>query len=305
MEYKVIEKKVLSCNGKNLLAGVVYLPQGEVRGYVHVVHGMTDHISRYEELFGALASLGYITFGYDHLGHGYTARDDSELGFIASSGGHELLIRDVKTFSDSVIEEYGAHPYYLLGHSMGSFIVRLAVQKYVTPEKLIVMGTGGPNPVAGVGLLLCDIIRIFKGERYISTMIENTAFSTYNSHFTPKEGQYAWLTRIEENRAKYAADRFCTFKFTVSAMHDLITLNKSCNASGWYRAMGQKKVPTLLVSGDSDPVGDYGKGVSTVYERLTKAGVPTTLKLYPDARHEILNDLCADEVIADIVEFLK
>lgn len=304
MEYRVLEKKVLSCNGINRLAGVVYLPEGEVRGYFHVVHGMTDHISRYEPLMSALASLGFITFGYDHLGHGHTARDDSELGFIASRSGDELLVRDVKTFSDAIIEEYGEHPYYLLGHSMGSFIVRLATEKYVTPDKLIVMGTGGPNPVAGVGLLLCDIVRIFKGERYISPMIDKVAFGTYNDHFTPEEGQYAWLTRIEENRSRYAADRLCTFKFTVSAMHDLISLNKRCNRSAWYGAICKKNIPMLFVSGDADPVGDYGVGVRKVCDRLRDGGADVTLKLYEGGRHEILNDLCADEVISDITKFL-
>lgn len=305
MEYTVVEKKVLSSNGTNRLAGVVYVPQGEIKGYFHIVHGMTEHISRYTTLMSALAEKGFIAFGYDHIGHGHTARDDSELGFIASRGGDELLVRDVKVFADAVIDEYGDHPYYLFGHSMGSFIVRLAAEKYLTPEKLIVMGTGGPSPILPFGLLLCDIVRIFKGERYISPMIEKVAFGTYNDRFTLEEGQYVWLTRIEENRAKYASDRFCTFKFTVSAMHDLISLNKRSNRSAWYGAVCAKKIPMLFLSGDADPVGDYGEGVRKVCDRLRKDGADVTLKLYPEARHEILNDLCAGEVISDILNFVK
>lgn len=305
MEYTVTKKSVPSCNGKNNLAGVLYLPAGDIRGYFHVVHGMTDHISRYEPLMSALASEGFIAFGYDHLGHGYTARDDGELGFIASRGGDELLVRDVKTFSDAVRAEYGEHPYYLLGHSMGSFIVRLAAAECVDPDKLVIMGTGGPNPIFPIGLLLCDIVRLFKGEKYISPMIENVAFGTYNSRFAPEEGKNAWLTRIAENREKYSADKFCTFKFTVSAMHDLISLNRKSNLPSWFSKISENHVPILLVSGDADPVGDYGKGVRTVCEKLRKNGASVTLKLYPEARHEILNDLCSDEVVADILNFVK
>lgn len=305
MKYEISERYILSSNGKNMLAGTVYVPSADVRGYVHVVHGMTDHISRYAPLMASLAEEGYIVFGYDHLGHGYTARDDSELGFIASHGGDELLVKDIKVFSDAIRAEYGDHPYYLIGHSMGSFIVRLAAAEYVAPEKLIIIGTGGPNPIAPIGLLLCDIIRIFKGERAYSDMLENMAFGTYNDRFSPDEGKYAWLTAIGENRDIYAADKFCTFRFTVSALHDLVKLNKRSNSAKWFKTMASRGADILLLSGDEDPVGANGNGVQRVYETLAGAGAKVQIKLYPKGRHEILNDLCADEVISDVKAFLN
>ncbi len=297
---------VPSCDGVHTLSGVVYLPQGEIKGYFHVVHGMTEHIARYDKIMQDLCDLGYIAFGYDHLGHGHTAKDDSELGFIAHKNGDDLLCRDVRAFSDAVIKEYGNYPYYLMGHSMGSFVTRVAAQKYVKPQKYIIMGTGGPNPAAGVGLALIALIKKLKGEKHISKTIYGIAFGSYNSHFGggTATDPSPWLTRDTEARNRYYADKFCTFKFTVSAMGDLIRLIKNANSKAWFNQV-PKDLPILLVSGDQDPVGNYGKGVKQVHQGLLKAGHNAKCILYPDARHEILNDTTYEQVKSDILEFLE
>lgn len=304
MSVQVIDKKVPSSNGKNHLAGKVYLPEGEIKGYFHVVHGMTEHIARYDSFMRIIAENGYITFGYDHLGHGYTAKDDSELGFIAERSGDDLLARDVKVFYDAMKAEYGDHPYYLMGHSMGSFVVRMAVYKYVTPTKLIIMGTGGPNPIAGAGLLMSKVIRAIKGPRHISPFIENIAFGSYNAHFKSENDPNAWLTNDIEIRKKYAADKFCTFKFTIAAMHDLISLTKCANCEDWFKNVA-KKMPVLIVSGLDDCVSEYGKGIRIIDKKLRKYGANPTTKLYPGNRHELLNDNAREECTNDIIEFIS
>ena len=304
MAYKILEKKVISSNNKNYLAGKVYLPEGDIKGYFHVVHGMTEHIGRYDKFMQVLADNGYITFGYDHLGHGYTANDDSELGFIAERNGDDLLAHDVKVFADAMKEEYGEHPYYLMGHSMGSFVVRMATQKYITPDKLIVMGTSGPNPIAGAGLLVCKLIRSLRGAKHISPLIDSLAFGSYNSHFKDENDPRAWLTNDVDIRRKYDADKFCTFKFTVSAMHDLISMNKDCNTDEWFKSVANK-MPILLISGEDDPVGDYGKGIRICEEKLKANGANVTTVIYPKYRHEILNDSSFDMTVNDILEFIK
>lgn len=303
MSYTVIDKKVLSSNNINQLAGKVYLPEGEIKGYFHIVHGMTEHIARYDSFMIELAENGYIAFAYDHLGHGHTAKDDSELGFIAERDGDDLLARDVKVFADAVRAEYGEHPYYLMGHSMGSFVVRMSTQKYITPDKLIIMGTSGPNPIAGAGLILCKILRSVKGPRHISSFIENMAFGSYNDHFKDENDSKSWLTKDVEVRKKYISDKYCTFKFTISAMHDLISLNTGCNTDEWFKSVANK-MPILLVSGEDDPVGDYGKGIRICEEKLKANGANVTIKLYPNNRHEILNDTAREETIKDIFEFI-
>ena len=304
MAITVLTKKVPSCNGRNQLAGRVYLPEGEIKGYFHIVHGMTEHIARYDSFMRILASNGYIAFGYDHLGHGKTVNNESEFGFIAEKHGDDLLMRDVKVFADAMKEEYGDHPYYLMGHSMGSFVVRMATQKYITPDKLIIMGTSGPNPIAGAGLLICKLIRFIKGPRHVSPLVDKLAFGTYNDHFKSENDSKAWLTNDIEIRNKYSADRFCMFKFTISAMHDLISMNKNCNTDKWFKSLPES-LPILLTSGEDDPVGDYGKGIKICEEKLRLQGKNVTTKLYPNNRHEILNDISRDEVIKDILEFVS
>ncbi|MBQ8849794.1 MAG: alpha/beta fold hydrolase [Clostridia bacterium] len=305
MSYSKKEFFAPSSDGIHTLSGVVYLPEGKPCGYLHVVHGMTEHIGRYDRFMSDMAEVGYICFGFDNLGHGRTARDDGELGFIAKKGGSELLARDVKIFSDAVRKEYGEEiPYFLLGHSMGSFIVRAAA-KEVHPDKLIVMGTAGKNPAAGAGLMLIALIKLFCGERHFSPLIDKIAFGSYNERFGggSADDPKPWLTNDAEVRKKYYADKFCTFNFSVSAMGDLIRLIKDVNCKAWYESF-PKDVSLLLVSGSDDPVGGYGNGVREVCEGVKDHGADASCILYDGARHEILNDITYNKVKEDILKFL-
>ena len=304
------EYKVLSSNGIHQLAGVVYLPEVEPVGFFHVVHGMTEYIGRYERFMREMAEHGWICFGYDHLGHGYTVNDASELGYIAKKDGWKLMVMDVHRYAEAAMAEFGTEdkelPYVLMGHSMGSFIVRLATETCVHPDRLIIMGTGGPNPAAGAGLALIGLTKLLRGDRHISKLLDDIAFGSYNDRFgggTPEDPN-PWLTTDEEIRKRYNADPLCTFKFTVSAMGDLITLTKESNRAQWYKNL-PKDVPMLLVAGADDPVGDYGKGVRYVHEHLQAAGIHATCKIYDGVRHEILNDVSYDEVVRDILSFIK
>ena len=303
MEYSIIDKKVLSSNQVTQLVGKIYLPAGEIKGYFHVVHGKTEHIARYDAFMRTMAEAGYITFAYDHLGHGKTATDDSELGHFADKGGDDIICKDVKVFADAIINEYGDYPYYLMGHSMGSFVIRRAVQKYITPDKLIVMGTGGPLPISIVGVYLARFIRAIRGPKHYSPLMDMIAFGSYNAKCPKEEGTHAWLTNNASIREAYDNDKFCTFNFTVSAMHDLIYLLYLVNKDEWFKNVA-KKMPILLVSGSDDVVGDYGKGVLEVDKRLREKGADVTTKLYAGNRHEILNDSAREECIKDILNFI-
>ena len=300
------EFKVPSSDGVHRLSGVVYLPSGDVRGLFHIVHGMTEHIARYDRLMTDLAEAGWLAFGYDHLGHGKTANDEGELGYIAAERGFELLARDVAIFSAAVREAFSAAdlPLCLLGHSMGSFVVRLAAERFVKPRYLIVMGTAGANPAAGAGLALIALIKRLKGDRHISPLVERIAFGSYNKRFggNDPEDPKRWLTTDSAVRQAYYADPFCTFRFTVSAMGDLIRLIKHTNSVTWYRAL-PTSFPILLVSGEDDPVGNYGKGVREVARKLSAKGREVTCRLYTGARHEILNDFTYEVVRDDILTF--
>lgn len=299
------EMKVLSSDGIHMLAGVVYLPEGTPRGIFHVVHGMTEYIGRYDRFLRRMAMAGYIVCGYDHLGHGKTARDDSELGFIASEDGWLLLVRDVGVFAAAVRKKYGESlPYHLMGHSMGSFIVRLAAVSSAVPARLVVMGTGGPNPLASLGIGITGLSKAIFGEKHISKLAETMAFGAYNKRFKAENDRTAWLTKDLAVREKYCADKYCTFHFTVSAMQDLVRLNKCCNEDEWFTEAAGRHFPILLVSGAEDPVGSDGRGVTEVFNRLFEQGADVSMHLYPSGRHEILNDDTFDEVTEEILRFI-
>jgi alpha-beta hydrolase superfamily lysophospholipase len=300
----VTSLRVPSSDGIHTLTGVVAVPAGRPRAILHIVHGMTEHISRYTPTMRAFAEQGILAVGYDNLGHGYTAKP-GEHGFIADKDGHAILAKDVAIFASAVKERYGKDiPYVLMGHSMGSFIVRLAAVTTFRPDKLIVMGTGGKNPLAGIALSLIAVNKKCYGAKHYSPFLDKLAFGSYNDRFKSEGNERnLWLTTDAAVRKKYAADPLCTFRFKVSAMGDLIRLLKETNEAKWYASL-DKALPVLLVSGEEDPVGNFGKGVREVYNKLVSTGHNATLKLYAGARHEILNDFTRREVLTDLHDFI-
>ena len=304
MSFEIKNLEVKSSNKTHTLIGKLYIPQGEIKGIVHIVHGMTEHIKRYDRLMSALAESGYIACGYDNLGHGNTARNDSELGFFAHKNGWKYLVEDVKVFAEFVKKTYPLKPYILMGHSMGSFITRLAAAEdnsYI--DKLIICGTSGKNPLSGIGIALTGLIKTVKGEKHISKLIINMAFGSYNKRFDGKI-KYEWLTKDKTEIEKYTNDKFCTFDFTVSAMQDLIILIDRSNRKIWFESIPEN-LPILIISGTDDPVGNYGKGVRQVYKKLLERNLKPDMILYENCRHEILNDTCREEVICDILKFIN
>lgn len=282
----------------------IYLPDADPVGIFGIVHGMTEHIDRYDAFMRDIAKLGYIVYGHNHLGHKDSVSDDSELGFIAHSDGWDILCRDTASVYEYIKAEYGALPFTLFGHSMGSFIARLTAQKYLSPDKLIIMGTGGPNHLAPVGLSLIKLIKAIKGERYVSKLIYSMAFGAYNKNFAG-DGEHGWITKDPSVRETYALDKYCTFKFSVSAMGDLMTLLHKSNSEEWATQISRKKFPILLLSGSDDPVGNYGRGVRKVYELLRSKDADVNMRLYDGYRHEILNDASYSCVLDDIISFMQ
>lgn len=299
-----IPKEIPSKDGVHTIRGTVYLPE-DPKGIVQIVHGMTEHIGRYDDFMTYLAENGFIACGHDHLGHGKTAENETELGFFAEKNGDRLVCEDTFAFGKSVKEDYPSLPLILLGHSMGSFIVRQTVRMYPNAcDALIIMGTGGKNPISALGFGTASVISLLRGKKHISELIYNVAFSSYNKR-TGKENSFAWLSRDEKEIEKHDSDPLCMFRFTVSAMRDLIRLQSKTNRKDWYANI-RKDIPILIVSGAEDPVGNYGKGVEEVYSSLLAEGITDiTRKIYPDMRHEILNELNRKTVYEDILTFIS
>ncbi len=306
MDYSVEYRKIPSCDKIHSLNVKVYIPSGEKKGILQISHGMTEHIERYDDFMGYIASNGFVCVAHDHLGHGKSVRGDDELGFFASKDGWRILAEDVYEVGTAMKAEFHSMRIILLGHSMGSFIARLAAFYHpYTYNGLVIMGSGAKNPAAEAGIALTTAIAAAKGEKYISAKVDEMSFGSFGNRFE-HETPYDWLTRDKEKIAMYADDKYCTFKFTVSAMRDLMKLNKNANSHEWFAKIAVSGIPVFIVSGSMDPVGDYGKGVTKIYEKLKKAGTrDITMKLYEGARHEILNETCREEVYRDILSWIK
>lgn len=201
-----------------------------------------------------------------------------------------------------VCKEYPGLPLILLGHSMGSFFARMYAITYPeTLQGLILSGTGGPNPLGKIGVFLTGVIEKLRGGQYRSKFINNLAFGAYLKQIEHPNTQYDWISRDETIVKTYAQDPKCTYIFTVSAFHEMMCTLQAVSTQEWANKVNVK-MPILLLSGDKDPVGDYGKGVAIVHDMLQKAGgVDVSMKLYESGRHEMLNEINRDEVYADVL----
>jgi len=295
-----------STGGGVMIRGLLWRPLDRpIRGVVQICHGMAEYVRRYDAFAAFLCEHGFAVGGGDHLGHGMTATHPDELGFIASDKGDRLLVEDALLFSDHLRECFPGVPFFLFGHSMGSFIARLAAaRRPLMPDALLLSGTGGRNPALPFGLALAEAQKKQFGPKHKSPRLDRMIFGPYQKNL-PDVTHFEWLSRDMAVVAAYVADPLCGFPFTVSAYADLFRLTREANRPDWFSSL-PKELPVYLFSGDRDPVGDWGKGVKQVRDHLVQAGLTdVTLRLYPGGRHEMLNEINRDAVYADVLRFLE
>lgn len=294
----------LSHNKINTISGVIYIPEGTPKGILQISHGMCEYIGRYDAFMRYMVQKGFIVAGNDHLGHGNSSREE-EYGFFGEEDGYIHFIEDLHQMTMLVKQEFGGLPYFLLGHSMGSFIARLYLTKYGNElDGAIICGTGGPNPMTGFGIFLANQTCKRKGTHYRSPMLDHMAFGAFNKKCKPCRTSKDWLTRDSGIVNAYLHDPKCMFLFTAAGFRDLLTLSSRANHPQWYDSLNVN-LPILLISGDNDPVGNYGKGVRQVYETLKKYQLQdVSLILYPNARHEILNEINRSQVFEDTANWI-
>ena len=284
-----------------------YLPENsEVKAIVQIAHGMAEHLERYEAFADVLCKNGFAVYINDHIGHGQSVKNKDELGYFGKKDGWKVFVEDCHELTKIAKKENEGKPLFFFGHSMGSFVARAYCIKYADEiAGSVYCGTAGPNPAAGAGIMLTNIIAKFKGDHYRSKLIDKVGFGTYNSKF---EGRTAfdWLTRDNDQVDKYIADELCGFLFTAYGYRDLFSLLSYVSDNEWFNSLS-KKLPVLMIAGSMDPVGEYSKGIDKVYNKLKNAGKENIDKiLYSDARHEILNEsACFDKVCDDVISWIN
>lgn len=296
-----------SSDGVSRLHCIRWVPDGDVRGVLQISHGMMDYIGRYDEFARYMAERGIVVYGHDHLGHGLTAGSADDLGFFADQRGDVCLIKDLHRIRRKASADYGGLPYFMLGHSMGSFFVR----KYLTihGEGLagaLIVGTGGqPLLLAAIGRRLSWAIAALRGNRYPSKLLHQLVLGNFNLRFQPAKTPFDWLSSEEQLVEAYGKDPLTQFHFSAKAYYDFFTIIESLYNKKNLERM-PKQLPCIFLSGAKDPVGDFSKGVKRAYHQFQKAGMENLqLHLYENGRHEVLNERNRQEVYADIWNWME
>ncbi len=302
-------KQTISFTGSNAVTtiqGAIWEPKEAPRGILQICHGMCEYIDRYEPFAEFMESKGFLVCGDTHLGHKDSIFFEDDLGFFGDLDGWKYLVNDQDILRQKIQKQYPDIPYFLLGHSMGSFITREYITLYSKGIRgYICCGTTGPKREASLAVLLAKLSKKIRGIHYRSAFLNRLAFSFYNKKFPKEEGAYAWISKNTENTKKYAQDPYCQFIFTTSGFLDLFTLVQRISSRHWVKML-DPSLPIFLISGEMDPVGNYGKGVKKIFKRLQKNGcTDLSLKLYPDDRHEILNEDDRLDVYQDILNWME
>ena len=290
MKYTANAFSLPSSDGIHTLAAFCWTPENPV-GVIQLSHGMCEYILRYTDFAERMCDAGFAVVGHDHLGHGYTARNADELGYMTDAKDPALcLVKDVYAVNSWIKSTFPSLPVILYGHSMGSFIARWALTEYKDAwNAAVISGTAGPEAPTGAGLLLCRVLGIF-GKHNRSALLYNIAFGSYDKPFKADGIKNAWLTRDHKVIEKYNADPFCSYRFTINGYLTLFTLLGKVSAKDWASKM-PLDLPMLLVSGEDDPVGNFGKGVREVEARLRAAGATKLSSMYFEGmRHEPHNE---------------
>lgn len=296
-----------SSNKETRVHGICWIPEDvKVRAVLQIVHGMVEYVDRYDDFARFLGAQGIVVVGDDHLGHGDSVASQEDWGYLGDNG-FECIVNDVRKIQKQFKKRFPGVPYYILGHSMGSFLTRYFLIKYGREvDGAVIMGTGYHSvPVAVFGKVLTQAVAAVKGWRYRSALVNKLAFGSYNKGFAPARTDFDWLSRDEASVDAYVGEPRCQFIFTLNAYHEMFKGLEFIAKKSNLKKM-PKQLPVLFVSGGEDPVGDSGQGVQKVYDMFVLAGMDNMdITFYEGARHEILNETNRHEVYDDLCNWLN
>ena len=296
-----------SSTGRTSIHALKCVPDGKPRAVVQIAHGIAEHIDRYRPFMEFLADNGFVAAGNDHLGHGKSIRVPEEQGFFAEKDGWWRVVDDMDKLHDIMSKEYPELPYVLFGHSMGSFLTRTYLIKH--PDKydgVILSGTGHQSPALVLGgNAAASVMAKLNGAMGDGTKLDSLAFGSYLSKIENPRTKFDWLSRDAEQVDKYIADPLCGFVGKIGLYRDMMQGIKFITDKKNIAQMNKEK-PVYFMSGDGDPVGDYGKGVERANKAFCDAGLHDVfMRLYPGGRHEMLNETNKEQVYQDILSWLN
>ena len=286
---KAKEIKFTGANGVSL-PGIIWYPLCSPTMVVQITHGMTEHIGRYEQLAEYLTSYGIAVAGFDLRGHGHNPGDNQCASF--GEGGWNYALHDMHLFYLELNSKFPNIPHFMLGFSLGSFLLRDYLNRYCDKvDGAIIMGTGH-QPRAVLNMLMPVVKREIKANGFDSSThrVNKLSFETYNQKFAPNMTSVDWLCSDTTQRIKYRGDPLCRKTISAGLFWQLLDSMKRTGKLSSYRKWN-KQMPVLLLSGQDDPVGDFGKGVQRVRQSMSRAGMKhIQLYLVPGARHDLIHE---------------
>lgn len=296
-----------SADRTSQIKGWLWLPEGTPKGVVQLTHGMAEHIERYDEFARFLAGRGFAVCGHDQIGHGASAPLGKH-GCLPAAHGAAVLIADVDTLRHLMQTRMGIEtPYFLFGHSLGSFITRAYISRHGTGlAGAIICGTGHvPTATSKAGNAVCRLICRFRGEDAVSGLLNSMGVGAYAKAIKDAAGPLDWLSYNRENIRRYEADPLCGFPFSAGGYAAVTALTGEACAPACFARIPHD-LPLLFISGDGDPVGSCGEGVRTAFQMARDAGsVDAYCIIYEHMRHEILNEDGRGQVMEDIATWLE
>ena len=295
-----------SADGKTAVHAVEWLPEGPVRAVLQISHGVAEYILRYEPFAEYLTARGFAVAGHDHVGHGDSVAPGGARLYFGPRGSWNWVVDDLYPRRDLAGKRFSGAPVFLLGHSMGSFLARTYLIRYPgTMAGAVIMGTGQmPAAVIAGGRLVAAVERWKVGEEHTSPVVDKLAFGAYNRIFAPNRTGFDWLSLDEGNVDRYIADPLCGGNASIGLFREMLSGLRFIAKPENLKKMNTH-TPILFVSGAMDPVGDCSKGVLRACHSFEKAGCrDVSVKLYPELRHEILNEGCREEIYGDIYQWL-
>ena len=275
------------------------------KAIVHINHGMAEHAARYRHLAASLCDAGYTVYAQDHRGHGKSIPSGTLPGHFADEDGWNKAVNDAYDVNQMIAKRHPGLPILGLGHSMGSFMVQqILFQKPAAYAAAALSASNGkPSPVALAGRVIARVERRRLGKRGASPVIARMTFGEFNRAFAPNRTGCDWLSRDPEQVDLYDNDPLCGFTCSTQTWIDFLdalpSLTKSSNI-----ARINKSIPLYVFSGDKDPVGENGAGVERLVKSYSDGGLRNIrLKLYPEGRHEMVNETNRQEVVQDIVQW--
>nr|WP_289848972.1 alpha/beta hydrolase [Paraglaciecola arctica] len=284
-----------------------WLPKADIKAVVQIAHGMAEHGARYERLAASLNGEGFAVYANDHRGHGQSISERLPLGHMADENCWNKAVDDLNMLNGEIRRRHQGLPIILLGHSMGSFLTQSYLSQYGDniAAAALSASNGPPGLLGRVAQLLIRIEKLRLGKNGHSALMSAMTFKTFNKAFKPNRTEFDWLSRDKDEVDQYVADPLCGFECSVASWQGMLdaltTLATDQTLKKW-----DKTKPIYVISGTKDPVGENGKGVKRLLKAYEKNGLRNvTQQFYPDARHELFNEINRDDITHDFIKWLK